>query len=112
MALCLPVLYYCVVPGAESCLCRRATREGCAVQAQHRVRIARRTMDNGKTRVPLCCARVALQHAARLAAAQAQHYNYLHHAMQLHSPSRFPKLKYIAFRCLTGTTQAQAQIKA
>ena len=71
-------------------------------------------MDDGKTRVPLCCVRVVLQHAARLAAAQAQaqHYNYLHHTTQLHSPGRFPKLKYIAFRYLTGTIQAQAQIKA
>ena len=40
MILHVPVLYYCIIPGTESCLYRRATRKSCTVQAQHRVRVA------------------------------------------------------------------------
>ena len=44
MMLYLPVLYYCIIPGTESCLYRRTTRKSCTVQVQHRVRIAYRIM--------------------------------------------------------------------
>ena len=108
MMLHLPTLYYCITPGAESCLCRRATRNSYATQAQQRVRIIR-TSHHGKTRAPLCCVWVVLQHAARLAAAQAQHHNYLHHASCNAVPQSKPvsKIKH----CVPCSVVSQAQCR-
>jgi hypothetical protein len=100
MMLCLPALYYCIMPGAvQNHACTGVlpcARKSCTVQVQHRVR---------------CIARRIMAKLAFFCVVHEWHYSMRRASLQLHSPSRFPKLN-IAFRCLTGTTQAQAQIKA
>jgi hypothetical protein len=60
---------WCRIMPVPACYVQVLARAAlCTMQVQHRVRIARAS-HHGKIRVPLCCAWVALQHAARLATA-------------------------------------------